>query len=111
MNCVNRQSSEVGLAVASMTSRDFPDDLIDESSKRNEIERPKTLFGGLRLFSFDRQETKLKNWPEKEAVDGHSHAPRDLRKLANFSRNSKMAAPESPKQGRDSVLFFYKLVY
>ncbi|XP_005098777.1 dual specificity mitogen-activated protein kinase kinase 4 isoform X2 [Aplysia californica] len=75
-----------------MTSRDFPDEIIDESSKRNEVRRPNALRDGLRVFSSERRDTAPRRWPENESVYGQNLAQQASRKLANFSLNSKMAA-------------------
>ncbi|BFZ02853.1 hypothetical protein BsWGS_05892 [Bradybaena similaris] len=75
-----------------MTSRDFPDEIIDESSKRNELRRPNNLLDGLRVFPSTRQEAPSRLWPHNDAVYGQNPVQEDSRKQANCSRNCKMAA-------------------
>lgn len=82
----------------SMTSRDFPEEIIDESSKRSEVRRPNSLSDGLRIISPQAQEATARHWPVDEAVSGQNPAQRGVRKLANFSRNPKMASPNSTGQ-------------
>ncbi|GFR75208.1 dual specificity mitogen-activated protein kinase kinase 4 [Elysia marginata] len=82
----------------SMTSRDFPEEIIDESSKRSEVRRPNSLSDGLRIISPQAQEATARHWPQNEAVSGQNPAQRGVRKLANFSRNPKMASPNSTGQ-------------
>ena len=82
-----------------MTSRDFPEEIIDESSRKSEVRRPNSLSDGLRILSPQAQEAAARRWPQNEAVSGQNPAQRGVRKLANFSRNPKMASPDSTGQG------------
>uniref|UniRef100_A0A2C9L3K9 mitogen-activated protein kinase kinase n=1 Tax=Biomphalaria glabrata TaxID=6526 RepID=A0A2C9L3K9_BIOGL len=84
-----------------MTSRDFPNEIIDESSKRNELRRPNTLADGLRGFSTARQEATPRRWPPNNIFYGQDTAQLDLTKLANFGRNSKMASPDDGDQSSE----------
>ncbi|KAK7002889.1 Dual specificity mitogen-activated protein kinase kinase 4 [Biomphalaria glabrata] len=84
-----------------MTSRDFPNEIIDESSKRNELRRPNTLADGLRGFSTARQEATPRRWPPNNILYGQDTAQLDLTKLANFGRNSKMASPDDGDQSSE----------
>ena len=75
-----------------MTSRDFPDEIADESSKRNEVKRPNKLSDGFKVIPKDSGDLDPRRGQQNEPVYGLEPTQQATRKLANFTLNTKMAA-------------------
>jgi len=87
-----------------MTSRDFPDKIADESSKRREASPPKSLRDGLRLPQASPRNNPTRACPFNEAFHGQDHRFSSPRKLANFSLNPpKMADEGQQEESREQI--------
>ena len=81
-----------------MTSRDFPEEIVDESSKRNELRLQNTRRDGFKLNLGECSDLSERRRPLELPVYGQELAHRGPRKRVNFSLNSKMADPDRANQ-------------